>query len=89
MSMTERNRQLITTAVEKHREFMPFTNTYRVMLEKATIIWDEKNVLTVYPEEGEAFEPQLEEDVVMDLGINISNFGLFLRELGCFADVIR
>ena len=68
---------------------MPFANTYRVMLEKATIIWDEKKVLTVYPEDGEAFKPQLEEDVVMDLGINISNFGVFLRELGCFADVIQ
>lgn len=67
---------------------MPFAGTYRVMLEKATLILDKNGVLTVYPEEGEAFEPKLSEDIKMDLGINISDFGIFLTELSSFADAI-
>ena len=67
---------------------MPFAKTYRVMFEKATVVLDEQGVVTVYPEEGEAFEPQLEEEIRMDLGINVTTFGTFVRELRCFAESI-
>ena len=65
----------------------PFTKTYRVRLEGATLIFENK-VLTVYPEVGEPFSPPLDDGAVLDVGINIKSFGVFLRELTAFADAI-
>lgn len=67
---------------------MPFKAGYRVRFEGATLVSEGEDV-TVYPEDGEAFKPKLEERAVMDLGINVSNFGDFLKELGSFADAIN
>ncbi len=67
---------------------MPFKAGYRVRFEGATLVLD-GDELTVYPEEGEPFKPELEERVVADLGINVTNFGDFLTELGAFADAVK
>lgn len=68
---------------------MKFVQSYRVRLEKATLVLDDQDKLTVYPEEGEAFVPALKEGVEMDLGINFSDIGEFIEELGTFADAIE
>lgn len=67
---------------------MPFKAGYRVRFEGATVV-SEGGGVTVYPEEGDPFTPELEERAVADLGINVTNFGDFLKELGTFADSIN
>ena len=67
---------------------MPFSRGARVRFEKATVIYASDRPLTVYPEEGEAFTPELEATETRDLGINIKSYGDFNRELNCFADAI-
>ena len=68
---------------------MPFAAGFRVRLEKATLTLDDRGILTVYPEGGEAFVPQLADAVEMDLGINFTDVGEFINELGAFADAIE
>jgi predicted dehydrogenase len=67
---------------------MPFQKGYRAVFEKATLLLSPDGVLTVYPEEGDAFVPKLEKRVTMDLGINVKGFGTFLYELSLFVDAI-
>lgn len=67
---------------------MPFDKGFRVRFEKATVIYSADRQLTVYPENGDAFIPELEKTELRDLGINIKTIGDFARELNCFADAI-
>lgn len=67
---------------------MPFNKGFTVRFEKATVVFSLNRPLTVYTEDGEVFEPELEETETRDLGINIKNFGDFVRELTSFADAI-
>ena len=66
---------------------MPFAQTYRVRLEKAALILDEKGTLTVYPEEGESFIPKLQTDE-RDLGINVSDMQIYINEFDYFIESI-
>ena len=67
---------------------MPFNKGARVRFEKATVIYASNMRLTVYPEDGDAFNPELEVTETRNLGINVTNYGDFVRELNCFADAI-
>lgn len=67
---------------------MPFAQTFRVRLEKAALILDEKGVLTVYPENGEGFVPELATDE-RDLGINVSDMQIYINEFDYFIDTIQ
>ena len=67
---------------------MPFNRGFRAVFEKATVSLEAGFGVTVYPEEGEAFQPTLPERVKMDLGINIKDFGTFLYEIETFVDAI-
>lgn len=66
----------------------PFQETFRVKLEHAALLLDEKGVLTVYPTDGDAYIPELEGPVVMDMGINVSDMGPFLKEINYFLNTI-
>lgn len=68
---------------------LTFSCTFRVRLEKAALVLDEQGTLTVYPEEGEKFVPQLGETLEMDLGINVSNIGVYLKELKRFVTAVE
>lgn len=68
---------------------LPFMATFRVRLEKAALVLDPSGVLTVYPEDGEPFVPKLEEKKKMDLGINVSDLGPYLKEITYFAERIE
>lgn len=65
-----------------------FTATFRVKLEQAAVVLDEKGVVTVYPAEGIPFTPDLELPVIMDMGINVSDMGPYLNEINYFLDTI-
>ena len=67
---------------------MPFQKGFRVNFERATLILA-NGVLTVYPEEGDAFVPTLEERITMDLGINVKGFGTYLHEISQFVSAIE
>lgn len=67
---------------------LPFSQTFRVKLEKAAVIFDEKGTLTVYPAEGEAIVPQLRAKCEMDMNINVSDMGPYLNELHYFVQMI-
>lgn len=68
---------------------MPFMQTFRVRLDKAAIVLDADGILTVYPEEGVKFFPQLEEKEEMDLGINVSDLGPYMNEIRHFLENIQ
>ena len=67
----------------------PFTATYRVKFEKATVIHN--GGITVYPNEGEPYQPQLEEDFQgdNDIGGNISSLGGYYNELKYFVEGLQ
>ena len=67
---------------------MPFDRGFRAVFEKATVALMSGFGVTVYPEDGDAFQPELPERVKMDLGINIKDFGTFLFEIESFVDAI-
>ena len=67
----------------------PFAQTFRVRLEKAAVVLDENGVLTVYPEEGDKFNPKLGEKEIMDLGINVSDLGPYMNEIRYFVETIQ
>lgn len=66
---------------------MPFAQTFRVRLENAALILDEKSVLNVYPEDGEPYVADLATDE-RDLGINVSDMQLYTNEFNYFIDTI-
>ena len=68
----------------------PFSATYRVKLEKATIVND-ANGVTVYPNEGEPFHPELSEEFKgdNDIGGNISSLGGYYNELKYFVEGLQ
>lgn len=68
----------------------PFTAGFRVKFEKATVVLD-GGVLTVYPDEGEAYRPELNEDFQgdNDIGGNISSLGGYYNELKYFTEGLR
>ena len=69
----------------------PFSATYRVKLEKATVILDNAGKLTVYPNEGEPFVPELapEFESKEDLGGNVSSLGGYYNELKYFVEGLQ
>ncbi|HHU53965.1 MAG TPA: Gfo/Idh/MocA family oxidoreductase [Clostridiaceae bacterium] len=69
----------------------PFSATYRVKLEKATVTLDNAGKLTVYPNEGEPFEPNLEPEFESkeDLGGNVSSLGGYYNELKYFVEGLQ
>lgn len=66
-----------------------FAQTFRVRMEKAAVVLDESGVLTVYPEDGETFIPELGEKAIMDLGINVSDLGPYMKEIHYFVETIQ
>ena len=68
----------------------PFTAGFRVKFERAAVILDGSG-LTVYPNEGEPFQPELlgEFQGDSDLGGNISSLGGYYNELKFFVEGIR
>lgn len=81
------NALLCTEASWNYPVTFPFSESYRVRLEKAAVVLDTDGI-KVYPDEGEPFTPENEQKLVMDLGINVSDIGPYLTELRYFADVI-
>lgn len=69
----------------------PFTMIFRVKLEKATIVFNEQGKLTVYPETGAAFNPEIKKAFTpaSDTGINVSNQGAYYNELAYFVSLIE
>ncbi len=68
----------------------PFSETFRVKFEKATLVFDH-NGFMVYPEnDGEGFTPELEAAYVAeaDTGINITSLGEYFNELNYFIDML-
>lgn len=70
-------------------EKFPFAATFRVRLQRAALVLDEEGVLTVYPEEGEKFLPDLSPRDIKELGINVSDLGPYLKELRYFTEMIE
>lgn len=66
----------------------PFSQTFRVRLEKAAVVLTADGVLTVYTEDGETLIPQLGEKRKLDLGINVSDIGPYLNEIKYFTEAI-
>ncbi len=68
----------------------PFTATYRVKFEKATVVLDAKG-LTVYPNEGEPYQPKLAAEFEMenDIGGNLSSLGGYYNELKYFIEGLQ
>lgn len=65
-----------------------FAETFRVRLEAAALVLDEKGMLTVYPENGESFMPELKRER-MDFEINVSDIAPYLNEMRYFLEVIK
>lgn len=67
----------------------PFTATYRVKFEKATVIHN--GGITVYPNEGEPFQPEMEEEFQgdNDIGGNVSSLGGYYNELKYFVEGLQ
>ena len=67
-----------------------FDAGFRVKLQEATVLY-KNNVLTVYPNSGEAFQPQLEKYVGQSAGIkgNISDLGGYYDELKYFVEGLQ
>lgn len=68
---------------------MPFEETFRVVLERATVVLDAGGKLKVYPEEGGIIEVEIGEREEMDMGINVSDIGPFMREIRYIIDTIE
>lgn len=68
----------------------PFTADFRVKFEKATVVLS-GGVLTVYPDEGGALQPELAEDFCGDneIGGNISSLGGYYSELKYFIEGLQ
>ena len=68
----------------------PFSATFRVKLEQATITYD-ANGLTVYPEQGEPFHPEIEQQYSGEnsIGGNISSLGGYYNELKYFIEGLQ
>ena len=68
----------------------PFTADYRVKFEKATAVLA-AGVLTVYPNEGGSFNPELPEEYKgnNDIGGNISSLGGYYNELKYFIEGLQ
>ena len=67
-----------------------FKAGFRVKFEKATVTLD-GGVLTVYPDEGEAYHPELPKELSQDsdAGGNISSLGAYYTELKFFIEGLR
>lgn len=67
----------------------PFFSGFRAKLEKATMIC-EYGKLTVYTEDGKSFEAEFpnETDMKVDVGINVSSLGGYLKEIKYFVEEI-
>lgn len=68
---------------------LPFSQTFRVRLERAAVVLDESGVLTVYPEDGGKLIPELGQKNEMDMGINVSDLGPYLNEIKYFVETIQ
>lgn len=68
----------------------PFSATFRVKLEQATVTLD-ANGLTVYPEQAEPFHPQIEQQYSGEnsIGGNISSLGGYYNELKYFVEGLQ
>ena len=80
---------LVAEASWDYPKTYPFASTFRIKLEKAAIALDSQGVLKVYPEEGDAFVPELEKPVMKDMGINVSDMGPYLNEMRYFLELIE
>lgn len=65
-----------------HQAVIPFRSSYRADFDKATVDFNSKEGLVVYPVEGEPFTPDLgeEEEKKVENGMNISSLGSYLIE---------
>lgn len=67
----------------------PFTATFRVKFEKATVL--NNGGLTVYPNEGGSYQPEMEAEFQgdNDIGGNISSLGGYYNELKYFVEGLQ
>ena len=65
----------------------PFAMKYRVKMEKATVVYDEKGLM-VYPENGESFAPDIKVEVSGSntAGINVQGIAGYYNEIKTFAE---
>lgn len=68
---------------------MPFAQTFRVRLERATVVLGEDGALKVYPEQGGVILPEIGAKEEMDMGINVSDMGPYLNEIKYFIETIE
>lgn len=68
----------------------PFSMAFCIKFEKATVVFHSDQNLTVYPADGEAFQPELDKMYAeeKDSGINVSNQGAYVNELSFFVDYV-
>lgn len=67
-----------------------FNAGFRVKLQNATVLYQD-NILTVYPDSGKAFQPQLEKYIGKSAGVkgNISNLDGYYDELKYFVEGLQ
>lgn len=68
---------------------MPFAQTFRVRLERATVVLGEDGALKVYPEQDGVILPEIGAKEEMDMGINVSDMGPYLNEIKYFIETIE
>ena len=68
---------------------LPFAQTFRVRMEKGAVVFRENGELTVYPNDGEPYIPDLMKKQERDMGINVSDFGPYLVEIKYFLKMIK
>ncbi|MBO5657668.1 MAG: hypothetical protein J6R94_05745, partial [Agathobacter sp.] len=68
---------------------MPFAQTFRVRLERATVVLSEDGGLKLYPEQGGVILPEIGAKEEMDMGINVSDMGPYLNEIKYFIETIE
>lgn len=71
-------------------ETFPFSETFRVKFEKATVTFNHEG-LTIYTENGQTIKPDLkpECDSCLDLGLNVSDLGEYFNELKYFTETLN
>ena len=67
---------------------LPFCESFRVRLEKATVVKEADGVVSLYTEDGRVETPKLGNRIEMDMGINVSDMAPYLNEIKCFVENI-
>ena len=63
---------------------MQFNKGYSALFEKAAVEVDKNDLITVYPDDGEAFEIKPEDNIMVNSSINFDGAACFVKELSSF-----